>query len=399
MRYPSRVAATSSRFARHCFCLPMLFVMSCLASAAEPVPASSGSGPIEVQPERVIRVGVRNDSKPFSYLAPVDATEKILPGYRGYMVEICRRVLRDMVARGPFEGFSVRAIPVDAGDRFDELSEGRLEMLCGPDSITVSRLRNHNVSQPLFLSGMTYAYHDPNAPGSKFPRSKYCGHVVGVVRGTTAHTAGLRMLADRDLLLRFDPALEIYLTKSPGILRGIGEIKREVRAEGLTGGAFAEAVDERIGVMQKELAPLLKTHECPQGFTGGLPVRTFIDHEEGIDQLCKGQVLYYIGDYDVIRRKIEARGTCPVVLERFTSEREVYAAFFRLGFDEPSTGAVATDGIDDALLYAVFNHTLLSMMQPRIDILEYEFGREFVDLEKSRDLQAFFDSFKIAADQ
>lgn len=382
-----------------CRWAPVLLVAISLATGAEPTPSTDAPGQPAAQAERVIRVGVRNDAKPFSYRASTDATEAILSGYKGYMVEVCRRVLRDMVAKGPFEGFSVRAVSVDAGDRFDELSEGRLEMLCGPDSITASRLRHHNVSQPLFLSGMTYAYHDPNAEGSKFPRGRYCGHVIGVVRGTTAHTAGLRMLAGSNLLLRFDPALEIYLTKSPIILRDIGEIKREARADGLAGQAFAEAVEERIRTMQDELAPLLRTDECPDGFDQGLPVRTFSDHDEGIDFLCAGRILYYMGDYDIIRRKIEARGTCPIVLERFTSEREVYAAFFRLGFDEPPAGAVSADGIDDTLLYAVFNHTLLTMMQPRIDILEYEFIREFGEREKSDDLQSFFDSFKIAAEQ
>ncbi len=191
---------------------------------------------------------------------------------------------------------------------------------------------------------------------------------------------------------------------------------------------------------QMSIKQVIITDECPNGFVGGLPVRKFKDHDDGIKAFCTGKVLYYIGDYDIIQRKIEAYGKCPAVLERFTSTREVYGVFFRKGFDEVAadedTGDYEADlatrdasarganpvsvaplttqdspndqdadtckincsKLNDPLLYAVFNHTLLTMMQANINILEYEFQREFGDSAKSEDLQDFFDSFKIVSD-
>ncbi len=79
----------------------------------------------------------------------------------------------------------------------------------------------------MFLSGMTYGYVDPNT--ALFPRSNYCGHIIGVVNGTTASTQGLKMLADQNLLLRFDKPLEMYLAKYPALIKGIRRIIDETR--------------------------------------------------------------------------------------------------------------------------------------------------------------------------
>ena len=563
--------------------------------------ASSPSGAQDAGAEegsraRTIVVGVRADAKPFSYRGHTDAGEKVLAGYRGYMVEICRRVLREVVASGPFRGFAVEGRVVSANDRFEALGgreandrRGRIDedetvdLLCGPDSVTTSRLRAHAVSQPMFVSGLTYAYVDPTS--GLFPRGPYCGGVVGVLRGTTAMSVGLRRLADENVLLRFDEALESYLAASPkregdvrravarafrehaaelgrrheewrgrrlaelrdivGLelaervdrifttyesdraeapealrarrLEAIGEVLREGAAPGLaeraeritallagaegarSGGAWREdrradidavigglstdafededdaaeriallldvflareaedaeraarvdavvgaesavdspfrkasrvvevltrhageraryrrelfgerdrAIEARIAESRGALAKTIRTAECPDGFESP-PVRSYTSHDDGIPELCEGKVLYYVGDYDIIARKVAARSDCPVIIERFTRTKEVYAAFFRAAHlhgslddscEPDGTASACGTSRRDAMLYAAFNHTLLRLMQPHVDILSFEFEREFGARAKSADLETFFESFRIVSD-
>lgn len=377
--------------------------------------SSAATGPGGVSPwpgttvvaSRVLRVGLRNDAKPFSYRSKTDASESILEGYRGYMVEICRRVLRNMTNSGPFRGYSVEVATIEAKDRFPALAAGDIDLLCGPDSITSSRMRSYAVSHPMFVSGLTYAYLDPKR--REFPRARHCGNIIGVVRGTTAESSGLRMMADEGLLLRFDQALEVYLAWEPELTLRKQQATDAVRrnyAEGQyylrpDGRKFAMELEDAIRKAQSRSADLFVTDECPKGFVDGLPVRLFANHDEGIRELCAGEVLYYLGDYDIITRKIDAAGDCPVVIERFTQTKEVYGAFFRADFDNAlgPAGQVDVRAAHDALLYAVFNHTLLRMMQAQTNILEFEFEREFGNAEKSEDLLDFFESFRMVSDR
>lgn len=352
----------------------------------------------------VIRVGVRTDAKPFSYIGHTDGLEDVLSEYRGYMIRICRKVLREMTSVGPFKGVRVQAVPVLAKDRFDKLANGEVDLLCGPDSITSSRLRYFNVSHALFLSGMTYGYIDPES--ERFPRSEYCGAVVGVLQGTTASTSGLRELADRNLLLRFDEPVEKFLATSPTRLRGYDEAEARIRQRPEYADPDRDIwhlLEPAMRVVQANLAKEMVTSECPNG-TKGLPVRMYQTHDAGIRAFCAGKVLYYLGDYDIIKRKVDAISDCPVVLERFTTTREVYGAFLRKGSDDSSqiagsSGQCIQCSVRDLLLYSLFNSTLLRMMQNDINILEYAYLREFGDLEKSDDLQQFFLSLKIASDE
>ncbi|MEE9319129.1 MAG: transporter substrate-binding domain-containing protein [Granulosicoccus sp.] len=353
---------------------------------------------------QTIRVGIRSDAKPFSYYGYTDSRENILPNYRGYMVRICRRVLREMTTTGPFKGYKVEAVDLLARERFDALDNRRVNMLCGPDSITSSRMRSLNVSHPLFLSGITYGYVDPDS--GLFPRKEYCGPVVGVLQGTTAAINGLVELAEKNLLLRFDEPLEAYLANTPARLRAYEKAEIGIRNNPeyatQTTQQIWHLLEPEYREIQKKIAQDIVTSECPDGYSA-LPVRNYFTHDEGIAAFCQGKVLYYVGDYDIIHQKVDEYLDCPVVMERFTSTREVYGAFFRKGFNDdyhPDGGIQQLDNrsTEDLLLYTVFNHTLLSMMQDEVSILEYEYEKEFGDREMSEDLKQFFRSFKIASD-
>jgi len=177
--------------------------------------------------QQVVYVGVREDAKPFSYRATDGAKEPILAGFGGFMVEVCRHVLKQMKEMPDYQHLQFRALATNAADRFAELdAHGHFLMLCGPDSITRKRMKNYRASHPLFKSGMTYAYLNPRSP--KFPRAAYCSHIIGVVRGTTADLQGLDDLAGRDILMRFDSAVDLELNKTHERLESADKLMRDL---------------------------------------------------------------------------------------------------------------------------------------------------------------------------
>ena len=88
--------------------------------------------------KNVIRVGVRADAEPFSYQKPSRADNRILPSYSGYIVEICRTVLRQMATGEIFQEFNIVDVKVTAGNRYEKLANYEVDILCGPDSIPLN---------------------------------------------------------------------------------------------------------------------------------------------------------------------------------------------------------------------------------------------------------------------
>lgn len=423
-------------------------------------PAVSDAAPLDpsrpaLADAKTVRVGVRPDAKPFSYRKESRAAvrEGILGGYGGYVIEVCREVLRELRGEGgPLGDFEVEAVEIDAANRFRMLEQGHVDMLCGPDSITRERLARYQVSFPVFLSGMTYAYLSPRS--ESFPRAAHCENVIGVVSGTTAEHPGLRDLAESDVLTRFDEALERELAIESRRLVRVNEmllditrasccfrpgwpepsasnhsIQRAIDAMAVDGpgGRLNKLIRDRHGTINADLAREIRTEECPYGLTG-LPVRRYTNHDDGIRAFCEGKVLYYLGDYDIIRSKLSEHSGCEVVLNRFTRSREVYGIFFRQPGPPPPPAdldAIYRDGelhgevegkrcvcessvevgvpvppdpatqVDAALLFALFNNVLFELMQGEVSRVEEIFTAEFGEERMSDDLADFFASFKI----
>ena len=389
-------------------------------------------------PKVAVYVGVRDDAKPFSYIDITRNSETVIPGYSGYSVEVCRHVLKQMKGLRQYRNFEFKAHDIKATDRFKPLGGGgNLFMLCGPDSITQERLVDYWASQPFFLSGMTYAYLNPRSP--EFPRGNYCGNIIGVVRGTTADTEGLPDIAERGLLMRFDKALNLEINKtservgeSRKILRKlindviIGELSKPydftrqykslsefkllknvdlvdlvnaVDRLAANGNVLAHKVkslmEKQHQLLNNRVASSIVTDECPLGFSS-LPVRKYENHDKGVADFCKGNVLYYMADYDILQKKTEENSDCNIVMERFTRSREVYGALFSKNYMFTTNTEANTEvEINAAGFYADFNNFLTRSMQGSVSDVEGIFSREFGVQKMSDELASFFDSFKI----
>lgn len=127
-------------------------------------------------------VGVRSDAAPFARIG-TDGEPA------GFSVELCRKVagaVADAVGR-PIE---VEVRYVSAADRFTRLAAGEVDLLCGPDTITLGRRAEIDFSIPTFVSGASLLY---RADGPK-RFEDLAGRKVGVLAGTTTEQLLARAL-------------------------------------------------------------------------------------------------------------------------------------------------------------------------------------------------------------
>lgn len=368
-----------------CIALVCLLLVSSLSQAAEiPRPFR--------QDGEVLIVGVREVDKPFSYRSAKRSNSRILTGYGGYMIEICRRILGEMVSDGYFEGYRILTKPVTAGNRFSLLDTGQVDILCGPDSITQDRLERYTTSHPLFLSGVVLV----SKPAKDFPQTKYCKAVVGVVRGATAGDSGMDQLLNIEDFRRFRPALMSFLaqvgtTSSSLFFTSFSDsLDRWMESDGDSGVADDSFELGRSPIKSADVI----TDECSEGYEEG-PVVFYSDHEQGVKRFCQGDTLFYLGDVDLLKSRFDAYPGCAKVFQRTTLTREAYGIYFRKVADISESGFSDKDQ-RDAVLYAQFNNILLRKMQDSESILEYEYKQEFGDQAKGQDLMQFFKSFQYA---
>lgn len=366
-------------------------IVSCLLFTSQPgwateIPHSLRRG------GNVLVVGVRDAEKPFSYRSAKRSNSSILKGYGGYMIEICRRVLDEMVSTGYFEGYRVMAKEVTAGNRFSLLDTGQVDILCGPDSITQDRLEHYTTSHPVFLSGVVLV----SRPAQDFPRTRYCQAVFGMVKGTTAENSGLDQMLGMEDVVRFKPALLSFLAQS-GI--STADVSRSSFSESLDRWIATDGesgvVDENYDNGRSPINPTsVVTAECPNGFENG-PVVLYTSHEQGVESFCNGETLFYLGDVDLLKSWFDAHPACEKVFQRTTLSKEAYGIYFRKVADISEADFSRSDQ-RDAVLYAQFNNILLRKMQDSEGILEYEYNQEFGDQAQGDDLMQFFKSFQYA---
>lgn len=93
-----------------------------------------------------IRIGVRSDAPPISFTGPDGRAA-------GYAVLVCNAVaaaLGKLVGHDPLQ---VSPVVVDTDDRFDMVASGKVDMLCGADTITLARRAEVDFSIPTFVDG------------------------------------------------------------------------------------------------------------------------------------------------------------------------------------------------------------------------------------------------------
>jgi ABC-type amino acid transport substrate-binding protein len=142
-----------------------------LLAAALLIAAQASAGTLErVRDTGVFRIGYRADAKPYSYQ---DAKGR--PA--GYIVDLCRQVA---AALGP--NVRTEYVLVHAGERFESVADGKIDILCDPSSVTIARREIVDFSLPTYLDGAGVLSRR-SAPVQRF--EDLAGKRVGVLIGTT----------------------------------------------------------------------------------------------------------------------------------------------------------------------------------------------------------------------
>ena len=160
--------------------LPRLALLAAALGALLAAPASAQTL------ERIartgeIRIGVRSDAAPLSYMRDGKPA--------GYTVDLCLGAMDHIEKEGLPAGAKTPLTPVFVSvgteDRFDRLARGEIDMLCGAASVTLSRRAIVDFSIPVYIDGASVLL--PKDGPADF--AGLAGQRIGVRGGTTTAEA------------------------------------------------------------------------------------------------------------------------------------------------------------------------------------------------------------------
>jgi ABC-type amino acid transport substrate-binding protein len=131
------------------------------------------------------KIGYRTDAAPFAYLSPIGEPA-------GYQVDLCREVAAAAKQQLGLDALRVDYVQVTAEDRFDAVKEGRVDILCDPATVTLSRREKVDFSLLTFLDGASVLFRVDGPQNFE----ALAGQKVGVHAGTTTDAELRKTLAD-----------------------------------------------------------------------------------------------------------------------------------------------------------------------------------------------------------
>jgi glutamate/aspartate transport system substrate-binding protein len=154
---------------------------------ANPLSAQELTGTLlQVQKSGKIKIGYRESQPPMSSVGkdgiPV-----------GYSIDICLHIVNE-VEEKIGKGVKIKYVPVTAAERFGALSDNKIDILCGATTKTLSRSELVDFTQLTFVTGASFMTLKGTALMNNFDGKK-----IGVVKGTTTHTALKELFQDSEI--------------------------------------------------------------------------------------------------------------------------------------------------------------------------------------------------------
>ena len=114
----------------------------------------------------------------------------------GFSIDLCKRVVNMIESQIKVTGLQVKWLQVTTQNRFDAVAKGQADMECGSSTVTLSRLKQVDFSNYIFVetTGMLVK----SAAGAR-SLSDMSGKKIAVVAGTTNERAVTTQLAQRKL--------------------------------------------------------------------------------------------------------------------------------------------------------------------------------------------------------
>jgi ABC-type amino acid transport substrate-binding protein len=171
-------------------------VLSIAAAAALCWPGPAGAGTIDrIKQDKTVRIAYREDAPPFSF---TDATG--VPA--GFIVDLCRSVVKNLAAALNVGDLKVDYVLVTADNRFDAIQSGKADLPCEPTSATLSRREQVDFSIATFVDGASLLV-SGDGP-SEF--GALAGKKIGVLAGTTTEQSLRDTLATANIKAEIVPA-------------------------------------------------------------------------------------------------------------------------------------------------------------------------------------------------
>ena len=144
---------------------------------ANPLSAQELTGTLlQIQKSGKIKIGYRKSQPPMSSVGkdgiPV-----------GYSIDICLHIVNE-VEEKIGKSVKIEYVPVTAAERFGALSDNKIDILCGATTKTLSRSELVDFTQLTFVTGASFM----TLKGTVL-MNNFDGKKIGVVKGTTTHTA------------------------------------------------------------------------------------------------------------------------------------------------------------------------------------------------------------------
>lgn len=191
--------------------LTMAAVAAASAVAAEALPQDTLK---KIQEQRVVNIGYRDASIPFSYY---DAQQKPV----GYSIDIANLIIDRIKARLNLSGLQVRAIPITSQNRISLVQNGTIDFECTSTTNNEERARQVDFSNNFFEIG-TRLLVRKNSSIHDFPDLK--GQTVVVGAGTTSEkiirTMNTKKAMDMRIISAKDHS-EAFLMLSTGRARAM----------------------------------------------------------------------------------------------------------------------------------------------------------------------------------
>ena len=92
-----------------------------------------------------IMFGYRTDARPFSYEDAGKAT--------GFSVDLCQRVADDLKTELGLPALAVEWVPIKLDERISAIQQGKIDLLCGADTVTLTARKDVSFSTPIYPSG------------------------------------------------------------------------------------------------------------------------------------------------------------------------------------------------------------------------------------------------------
>jgi len=129
--------------------LATILLATFLVSLAPLLAAQELTGTLlQIKKTGKIKIGFRQDQPPMSFLGkdgmPV-----------GYSIDLCKLIVTDIKNRIGGD-VDIEYVPVTAAERFDALSNNRIDILCGSTTKTITRSELVDFTQLTFVTGAAF---------------------------------------------------------------------------------------------------------------------------------------------------------------------------------------------------------------------------------------------------